>query len=392
MDIKIRVKELRHVKAKDLYPNERNWRKHPEVQQKAMRGILEEVGFAGAVLARERADGSLEIIDGHLRQELMPEQEVPVLVTDLSEAEALKVLASFDPISTMIEYDTKKLEDLLAEVKFDNDDVQKMVDQLEKDAKLNLAGETTEDVVPEPQAEAITKPGDLWILGEHRLLCGDSTKKEDVERTTGTTSVDVVLTDPPYGINQPGVPHDTPEENAELINQAIAVLPISNGVVVAFQSTRMFPVWLDAIRKHGFTFHRILSLYKEAQCTYPWRGWILKTESILVASVGEPRWNDIHPYVHDVYRVSEVSGELADTEGWHGSVKPLAVVVDILQRICKVGDAVFDPFLGSGTTLIAAEQLGRRCYGLEISPQYCDVIVKRWENLTGKKATLQSNR
>ncbi len=247
-------------------------------------------------------------------------------------------------------------------------------------------GNTDDDAVPEPPKKAITKPGDLYILGHHRVLCGDSTKPEDVARLMAGEKAGAVFTDPPYGINQPGVPGDEAENHAALIGGAVPLLPIVDAAVVAFQSTRTFPVWLDAIRGAGHCFERMLTLYKEAQCTFPWRGWILISESICISSVGKPDWQDVKPYHHDVYSVSEVSHELPDHLGWHGSVKPMAVVVDILQRILRLDGLLFDGFLGSGTTLIAAEKLGRRCYGIEIEPRYVDVIVRRWEEFTGGKA------
>lgn len=246
-----------------------------------------------------------------------------------------------------------------------------------------LGKEVIEDEVPEPPEEPVTCLGDLWLCGKHRVLCGDCTKVEDVERVMQGKKCDCVLTDPPYGIDQKGIPHDTPKEAQELIKNTIALLPVSNAVIVAFQSTRTFPIWLDAIRTAGYTFERILSLYKEAQCTFPWRGWILKTESILVSSIGNPKWQEVKPYVHDVYKLSEVSGELDPELGWHGAIKPLVVVKDILSRICPENGNVYDSFLGSGTTLIAADQLNRICYGIEIEPRYIDVILERYYKLTG---------
>jgi DNA modification methylase len=154
-------------------------------------------------------------------------------------------------------------------------------------------------------------------------------------------------------------------------------LPIDNGVVVAFQSPRTFHAWTDSARANGFTFERMLWLYKAAQCTFPWRGWILTSESIPVCSIGKPDWQEVHPFSHDCYYLPEVSGELAKDAGWHGSVKPLSVVSDLLARICATGAVVFDPFLGSGTTMVAAQNLGRKCYGLEIAPGYCGVILER---------------
>jgi hypothetical protein len=142
-------------------------------------------------------------------------------------------------------------------------------------------------------------------------------------------------------------------------------------------------VLLDEARANGWEFERMLWLDKVAQCAYPWRGWILISESILLFSKGEPLWLDVHPYMHDIYRLPEVSGEIPEGLGWHGSVKPISVVTDLVSRI---GGDVYDPFCGSGTTLLACERLTRRCFAIEIEPQYCQVIIDRWEAFTGQKA------
>jgi DNA modification methylase len=197
-----------------------------------------------------------------------------------------------------------------------------------------------------------------------------------------------ILTDPPYGINQDGVTNDEPAKLQGIVQGAIHNFPLSAGVVVAFQSTRTFPLWLDEIRSAGFHFERMLWLYKEAQCTFPWRGWILTSESILVAVKGEARWNEVNPYSHDCYKVSEVGGEISNEIGWHGSVKPLKVIADIASRITHKGDLIYDPFGGSGTTLIACERTHRKCRMIEIEPKYVNVILSRYEAETGKEAKL----
>jgi hypothetical protein len=165
----------------------------------------------------------------------------------------------------------------------------------------------------------------------------------------------------------------------ELIELSTAAMPITNGLIVAFQSPRTFPVLLDAVRANGYHFERMLWLYKAAQCTFPWRGWILKSESILIASKGEAQWQDVHPFSHDCYYLSEVSGELAPDSGWHGSVKPIVVVRDLLARTSTVGASVYEPFAGSGTTLVACQNLNRKCYAIEISENYCAVILERMQ-------------
>lgn len=129
MKIRDRIKSLRRVKASDLAPNPRNWRTHPEHQRDALRGVLAEVGYAGAVLARETSDG-LQLIDGHLRAELSPNEKIPVLVLDVTEAEADKILATFDPLGAAAEVDQQKLGELLHEIETNSEAVQALLDGL----------------------------------------------------------------------------------------------------------------------------------------------------------------------------------------------------------------------------------------------------------------------
>ena len=129
MKIRDRIKSLRRVKASDLAPNPRNWRSHPAAQADAMRGILAEVGFAGAVLARETADG-LQLIDGHLRAEINPDEKIPVLILDVTEAEANKILATFDPLGAMAETNAESLAALLAEIETESEALETMLGEL----------------------------------------------------------------------------------------------------------------------------------------------------------------------------------------------------------------------------------------------------------------------
>jgi ParB-like chromosome segregation protein Spo0J len=141
--IRDRVKELRRVRAGDLRPSPANWRTHPPAQRDALKGLLAEVGFAGAALARELPDGTLELIDGHLRAETLPDQEIPVLVLDVDQAEARKLLASVDPLAAMAEADTARLDALLREVDTGSEGLQTMLARLAHDA-----GVTPPDFAP----------------------------------------------------------------------------------------------------------------------------------------------------------------------------------------------------------------------------------------------------
>jgi len=140
-----RIRELRRVPARELLKNPRNWRQHPESQKQALSAVLAEVGFAGAAVARETPEG-LELIDGHLRQDIAAEQEVPVLVVDVDEAEAVKLLATFDPISAMAETDAAILKSVLEDVQTSDEALATMLDELATDAGIvPESGEIEED-------------------------------------------------------------------------------------------------------------------------------------------------------------------------------------------------------------------------------------------------------
>ena len=389
MKIRDRIKELRRVKASELLPNPKNWRTHPVAQQDALKGILAEVGFAGAVLVRELDDGSLMLIDGHMRAETTHDQEIPVLVLDVDEAESDKLLATFDPIAAMAESDPHALDALLRNVDTGSEALQKMLAELADGAGLYQDKKVVEDEVPEPPVDPITKPGDLWVLGDHRLLCGDSTHAEDVERLMAGAKAGMVHTDPPYGMSY--------QSNMRTKSAKFAVLE---------NDDRVLTEWIDpAIRNsEGWVF--IWTTWKVLEQWFPVVKPFGKLSNLVVWSKGGGGIGDLkktfltdHEIAFVFNRGAELCGKRIgsvwsfgkDAAGdyEHPTQKPVALAAEAIDKTTTKACTVYDPFLGSGTTLIAAEQLGRKCYGMEISPAYCDVIVKRWETLTGKTATLE---
>lgn len=164
MHIRDRIKELRRVRAAELLPNPKNWRMHPARQQDALRGILAEVGYADALLAREVAGGQLMLIDGHLRAETTPEALVPVLVLDLDDAEADKLLATLDPLSSLAETDGARLERLLAEVKTESAALGEMLAALAA-ASANVCAAPVDDV--EQPGASVSEPTDKYAIVVH---------------------------------------------------------------------------------------------------------------------------------------------------------------------------------------------------------------------------------
>lgn len=394
MNIRDRIKELRRVPANELRPNPNNWRTHPEKQLDAIRGVLAEVGFAGAELARELEDGTLELIDGHARAEVAGTAEVPVLVLDVDEAEANKILATFDPIGAMAESDATKLDAVLRDVDTGSEALQEMLAELATDADLYLDDkpEIVEDEVPEPPSDPITNLGDLWTLGRHRLLCGDSTSEKGVRRLNGKQEPDIFFTDPPYssgGFQETG--------------KTSGSIGARGGVTIANDnlSTRGFLSLMQHVLANFSTCHT-------AFVFCDWKMWQYNVDVVeakgyrvrnmivwdkMRMGMGMPFRNQHELCVYG----SKIAGKIGDgatpnvlqfprdTESEHVTPKPVELCTKLLNQ--SPGEIIADPFLGGGTTLIAAEQLDRTCYGLEISPAYCDIIVERWQNLTGEKAT-----
>lgn len=387
--------QIETIAVDRLIPYARNSRTHSEAQVAQIADSIREFGFTNPVLI----DAEGGIIAGHGRvmgARQLGMAEVPCIrLAHLTEAQRRAYVIADNKLAMNAGWDEKLLALEMRDLMEEGYDVALTgfdlgaIDELLAALDATPEGQTDPDATPPVQAEAVTKPGDVWVLGKHRIMCGDSTDAGSVALLMGGGMADAVLTDPPYGQNQDGVPGDEPE-NLPSVVMAAHRLPVTDAVIVAFQSPRTFPAWLDECISAGHRFERMLWLYKRAQNSYPWRGWLLKSEAILATSVGSAKWHDHHPYAHDCYMLSEVSGEIDSSIGWHGSVKPVAVVADIAQRICPPGALIYEPFSGSGTTIIAAEQTGRRCYAMELSPQYVDVAVRRWQAFTGKTATLES--
>jgi ParB-like chromosome segregation protein Spo0J len=375
MKIRDRISELRRVPASELRPNPKNWRTHPKAQADALKGVLAEVGIADAVLARELEDGTLMLLDGHLRVETMGDQILPVLVLDVNEAEGDKVLATLDPLAAMAESDAAKLDAILREVDTGSPELQQMLSDLAEDAGLYQDGdkEIIEDEVPEPPVDPITKPGDLWLLGEHRLLCGDSTKADDVKRLMAGAKADLLLTDPPYGIGYAG--------SMKLGQERFGWKQYEGGWDEERPSDETI---LSAV---GMATHAIVWGGNFFPCLPVSAGWLIwnKVQRNFSMGEGELAWTS---FLNSV-RIFDLARAQALADGKQHPTQKSVKLISWCIGFADEAKTILDVFLGSGTTLIAAEQLGRKCYGMEISPQYCDVIVKRWETLTGKKAELE---
>jgi DNA modification methylase len=225
--------------------------------------------------------------------------------------------------------------------------------------------------------------GDLIEIGEHRLLCGDSTDSDQVAKLMNGKKADMVFTDPPYGMSykgttfgKEGIENDGDDEWESVLKGAFQnMILFSNNAVFALCFS---PSRLDRFFRctEGINFKRILTIYKPNRMGFPWQSWILTSEIIALFENGKPEYIKEN-YKHDVYTFDY--SERPDKEVNHPTVKPLSIVSDVISK--TKGKSVLDLFLGSGTTMVAAYQLGRKCYGMELDPKYCQVIIDRMTKL-----------
>jgi len=414
MKIRNRIKELRHVKANELHPNSKNWRTHPKAQQDALKGILAEIGYADALLAREQADGSLVLVDGHLRAETTPEEEVPVLILDIDEAESDKLLLSLDPLAALAETNAAALDSLLREVDTGSEGLQEMYADMADAADLykDDTKEIEEDEVPEPPADPVTQPGDLWTLGNHRLLCGDSTKQEDVDRLMGGAKADICFTSPPYALGnsirlsgnkamskKSSAYDDHKDEKEQWLNLMNNWYSVSRSAVDCFWIINLQPLANNKRDLIQFISNNLenfvdIATWDKGHAAPQIQPGVMASAFEWMIMFGRSRnpsraipFSSWQGTVQNVFNNPPQKNN--EYSSIHAATMPIHVPVWILKTVCNLSKSVYEPFCGTGTTLIAAEQLDRTCYGMELSPQYCDVIVQRWETLTGRQAERQ---
>jgi len=366
--------------------NPRNWRVHPLNQQNALKGVLEEVGWVQEVIINQRTG---HLVDGHLRCQLAAREgakTIPVKYVDLSEEEEALVLSTLDPIAAMATTDKAKLDELFASIETDNADVLKMLDDIAEKERLEYAKRDPVDAEPQIDRAAELNEkwqvvtGDLWQIGEHRLLCGDSTKREDVERLLENYDAETCVTDPPYNVGKEFENDKLSEENFDEFNKLwVGLISNSCTTFIAFHSPQKFPSLLFVVINAGYKFGRMLWLWKPGTAfgVVPWHGWARRSECILVfeRNAKWPEWVDYHPDMYDHKKGEGATEDTVDKETvLHPTVKPLWVVQDLINH--TVGN-VYEPFCGSGTTMVACQNLNRKCRAIEISPNYCAVILER---------------
>ena len=338
------------------------------------------------------------VVGGHQRLKVykaMGKTEVDVWAVDLDEQKEKAANIALNKLSG--EFDMPMLKDILEEIDTGDLDMEITGFGMDEIALMmeDAHPEVTEDEVPEVPVDAITKPGDLWLLGEHRVLCGDSTSEADVSRLMNGEKADMVFTDPPYGVNYDGG-HATDKRREKLKNDN-STLIYDDSVPNMFKHSKD-----EAALYLWFAATKSLQVLQVLQANnYVIRSWIIWNKNQAQFGAIGAQYKQKHepclycfkkgqsPYWNGPNNeVSVWDEKRSRINEFHPTQKPVELSGRALANSCPASGLVLDLFLGSGATLIGAEQTKRKCYGMEISPNYCDVIVKRWENLTGKKATL----
>jgi DNA modification methylase len=404
-----------NVEPDQLLAHPMNARRHPSKQLDALDGSLATLGWLKEVIVNTTTG---RVLDGHARiqKAMQTGSKVPVTYVEISEEEELLALATLDKISEMATYDEDALNALLADVPTPDDAGLKslLAEMAGKSGQGGASDDVDKDAVPEPPADPITKPGDLWILGEHRLLCGDATKAEDVARVMGKERAGLMNTDPPYGVGyanddrpNPGVakprvakPRVANDDLSDVKLQAFLESAFKVAVSCALRSNAAWYMWHAHLTQGYFAAAAAAKVILHRQ--------IIWVKPVLLLTHGQYHWKH-EPCFMGWVKGNEPpdygagAGERNQTTVWeidgvnqaerkefnHSSPKPVGLFEIPIVKHLKSGEVAFEPFAGSGPQFIAAEKHGRRCFGLEIDPAYCDVIKNRWEQATGKTAELE---
>ena len=393
------------VAVASLIPYARNARTHSDEQVAQIAASIAEFGFTNPILT----DGERGVIAGHGRlaaARKLELTEVPVIeLTHLSAIQKKAYILADNRIAANAGWDDELLGVELAELQDAGFDLE-LTGFTEDEWDALIAGDegteglTDEDAVPEVTDDAVTKPGDVWLLGEHKVLCGDATKAEDYKALLGDELADMTVTDPPYNVNYANTAKDKMRgTNRPILNDNMGdgfagflllacqnILDVTKGAVYIAMSSSELDTLQSAFRaaggkwstfviwaKNTFTLGRADYQRQYEPILYGWKDgaqhyWCGARDQGDVWQIKKPHKNDLHP-----------------------TMKPVELMERAVRNSSKTRDIVLDPFGGSGTTLIACEKSGRRARLMELDPKYVDVICKRFELFSGKQAKRASD-
>jgi DNA modification methylase len=372
-----------------LVPHPRNPNKHSESQIKALAKIIDYQGWRSPIVV---SNLSGFIIAGHGRYQaaqLLGLKKVPVNRQDFgSEADEWAHMIADNRIAELAELDSIELGGLMRDLDMINFDLSLTgFDEIGNLLELpGTEGLTDEDDVPEVPEVPIAELGDVWVLGNHRLMCGDSTSREAVEKLMDGKKADMVFTDPPYGVEfqsnmrTKSAKFDVLKNDDTFLDIAPIIEACSTGWVFVWTSWKVLTKWIDQFQSMGYPTNIVVwhkpgggigdlkhTFSSDYEVGLVWhRGAELCGKRI--GSVWTVNKDGVSTYVHPTQ-------------------KPVALAVEALDKTTRVSASVLDLFGGSGSTLIACEKTNRHCRMMELDTKYCDVIINRWQAFTGKQAT-----
>lgn len=377
-----------------LIPADYNPRRISNEAKQGLSKSIERYGLVQEIVVNSRSGN---IVGGHQRVTVLKESgvtEVPVVWVDLDEAEEKALNITLNNPKIAGEYDdslTELLQSIRTDVGVAFDDL-RLDDLLPASARTGL---TDPDDVPSVDKDVKTKTGDLWVLGDHRLLCGDSTSIEDMKRLADGKVVDMWLTDPPYNVAyEGGTKEKLTIKNDEMGDDQFRqfLRDAYTAADTVMKPGAVFYIWhadsegynfRGAARDAGWTVRQCL-IWKKSSLVMGRQDYHWKHEPCLYG------WKEgaAHLWTSDRRQTTVLEFDKPSRNGEHPTMKPVALFEYQMMNSTNKGDIVLDSFGGSGTTMIAAEKNGRKAMLMELDPHYCDVIVSRWESFTGKKAVL----
>lgn len=375
---------------KDLKPDDAEYIK--------IKNSIVKFGFVSPLVINK----DMTVIGGHQRLKVLKDlgiTEVECIVVDLDKTNEKALNIALNKIQG--DWDEDKLEALLQELKleefdmnltgFDFDEVDEILNDINGTKEDNFDVDSAYEEIEEP----ITKPGDIWILGNHRLMCGDSTHKDDIMRLMNNQDADMLLTDPHYKVDYVGktaealkIKNDNMDDNQfyeflRKVFENMYIVTKEGASIYVFHADTEGINFRKAFKDAGFKLAECLIWKKDCfvmgRQDYQWQH-----EPVLYG------WKEgkAHYFINDRTQSTILEFDRPKQSTLHPTMKPIDLIAKLIKNSSKENDIILDLFGGSGSTIIAAEQLNRCCYTMELDPKYCDVIVKRWETLTNKEAIL----
>ena len=371
--------KIQQVSVEKLIPFARNSRTHSDKQVAEIAASIKEFGWTNPILV----DGDKGIIAGHgrlLAARKLGMDTVPVIeLAHLTETQKRAYVIADNKLALNADWDdqllTIELNDLLADgfalelLGFDKDELAKLLEPEQ------IEGLTDEDAVPDVPEEPKTKLGDIYILGNHRLMCGDSTSIDAVEKLMIGVYPDLIHTDPPYGMNA------VSKSSVLKANYGTDIMGDDNPDVAKDAFNLIYGLYPDA-KQIWWGANYYCSVLPDSECWLVWD----KNNGQSDQTDCELAWANFRSVVRQFTQASEKTNRV------HPTQKPVSLMEWIIKRFNLSSKTIADFFGGSGSTLIAAEKNGLQAFIMEFDPKYCDVIVKRWQDFTGKVATLEATK